>query len=83
MLGCDPGSQIAYPVGPCTVKMKGRHAATTQVMQADGQTKSLSHAHGRGQHGTSDVSVESVHTLCIGIVYALMVTSDILMGSPL
>ena len=61
--------------------MKGRHAATTQVMQADGRTKPLSHADGSKHRQTSDNSVGTVHILCIGIVYALMVTSDTFRGS--
>ena len=64
--------------------MKGRHAAATQVMQADGRTSflQLRHADGSKQHQTADVSVGAVHSLRIGLIYALMVTSDILKASP-
>lgn len=58
--------------------MKGRHPATTQVLQADGRTKSLSHADGSKQYQTSDVGVGTVHSSCVGLAYILLVKSDIL-----
>lgn len=62
--------------------MKGRHAATAHSLKADGRTYSetVSHADSRGskQQGRPEIPLGSLHVVCIGMVYAAMVTPGIL-----